>query len=132
MLGFGVITVISSLGQYSNMVQALSEIYQQFVLVDPSLPFTRYPYADFARVIGLTMMTVDAGVLGFTIWWAITRMNKNQRAFWVPVIGWLTSTIVSTILLSVALSHDPAFWPAMVDWANRVAESGLPTPAATP
>jgi hypothetical protein len=126
MLGFAVIQVLGSLSQYSNMVQTLSAVYQQFVAIDPEFDLARYPDAAFATLIGQITMTLDAGILGFTAWWAITRMNANRRAFWVPIVGWLVSTFASVMLLTVALNHDPAFIAELTAFTQRVAENGLP------
>jgi len=131
MIGFAVIQVISSLSQYTNMVQTLSEIYQQFVAIDPAMSFGRYPDAEFAALTGQVMMTLDGAILGFTIWWAVTRMRTNRRAFWVPVLGWLVSTVTSMILVVIALNHDPAFVAELTAFMQRVAESGMPSLAPT-
>ena len=127
MLGFAIIQVISSLSQYTNMVQTLTAVYDQFVALDPRFEIGRYPDSAFAALIGQIMMTLDAGILGFTVWASITRMNSNRRAFWVPVLGWLVSTTTSMILLVIALNHDPAFVAELSSFMQRVAESGMPT-----
>lgn len=131
LLGFGIVTVATSLAQYANLVQTLSELYQQFAAMDASFALTRYTDTEFATLIGQIMMTVDAGLLGFTVWWALARMNANRRAIWVPVVGWLISTTVTTILVLVALYHDPAFAPAFTQWMNHIAQSAAPTVTAT-
>lgn len=126
-IGFAVITVMSSIAQYTNMEQYLSEFYQQFAALQPGFSVSRYPDADLARVIGLSVMTIDAALLGFTVWWSVTRMNANRRAVWVPVVGWLLSTVSSTILVAYAISQDQAFVTELTMWMRRVSESGLPT-----
>ena len=128
-IGFAIIQVLSSLSQYTNMVQVLSEVYLQFEAIDPSISIGRYEDAEFAALIGQIMMTLDGAILGFTIWWALARMRTNRRAFWVPVLGWLVSTVTSVILLAVALNHDPAFVAELMSFMQRVAESGMPTVA---
>ncbi len=127
LLGFGIVTVATSLAQYTNLVQTLSELYQQFGAMDASFTLKRYPDTEFATLIGQIMMTMDAGLLGFTVWWSVSRMNSNRRAIWVPVVGWLMSTVVTTILVTVALSHDPAFGPAIAELVNNIAKSAVPT-----
>ena len=130
-IGFAVITVMSSIAQYTNMEQYLSEFYQQFATLQPGFSVTRYPDADLARVIGLSILTLDAALLGLTVWWSVQRMNANRRAIWVPVVGWLLSTITSTILVAYAMSQDPTFIAELTVWMQRVAESGFPTVAPT-
>lgn len=128
-IGFAVITVMSSIAQYTNMEQFLSEFYQQFATLEPGFSVTRYPDAELARIIGLSILTLDAALLGLTVWWSVQRMNANRRAIWVPVVGWLLSTITSTFLVAYAMSQDPTFIAELTAWMQRVAESGFPAVA---
>ena len=130
-LGFGAITVFSSIGDYTNMEQYLSSVYQQFVDAQQGVTLGRFADPDFARVMGLTMMTADAAIFGFTVWWSVTRMNASRRAIWVPVVGWAIASLVTVLLLAYTLSQDPSFIAEIQAWMQRVAESGLPAIAPT-
>lgn len=131
-LGFGAITVFTSIGDYTNMEQYLSSVYQQFVAAQQGVSLGRYPDPELARVLGLAMMTADAAIFGFTVWWSVTRMNANRRAIFVPVVGWLIASAVSVGFLAYAFSQDPAFIAEIQAWMQRVAESATATPTVAP
>ncbi|MCA5922167.1 DUF6264 family protein [Curtobacterium oceanosedimentum] len=100
LLAFGLVSVVQSLsvGQVASTVRRTLET-QYTELNDPSALSTA------AAVVAISNVVVFALVA----WWSIRRLRAQKRTFWVPLVGAVVATAVSTIAFVVVVMQDPAF-----------------------
>jgi hypothetical protein len=100
LLAFGLVSVVQSLSvsQVASTVRRTLET-QYTALNDPSA------LSGAAAVAAITNVVVFALVA----WWSIRRLRARKRTFWVPLLGAVVATLVSTIAFVVVVTQDPAF-----------------------
>jgi hypothetical protein len=100
LLAFGLVSVVQSLavGQVASTVRRTLET-QYTALHDPSA------LSGAAAVAAITNVVVFALVA----WWSIRRLRARKRTFWVPLVGAVVATAVSTIAFVVVVVQDQAF-----------------------
>ncbi|MBT1676765.1 DUF6264 family protein [Curtobacterium aurantiacum] len=100
LLAFGLVSVVQSLSvsQVASTVRQTLET-QYTALNDPSA------LSGAAAVAAITNVVVFALVA----WWSIRRLRARKRTFWVPLLGAVVATLVSTIAFVVVVTQDPAF-----------------------
>ncbi|ROR30986.1 hypothetical protein EDF63_2418 [Curtobacterium sp. JUb34] len=100
LLAFGLISVVQSLAvtNVASTVRRTLET-QYTALNDPSA-------LSGAAVIGAITNVV---VFALVAWWSIRRLRARKRTFWVPIVGAVVATFVSTIAFVVVVFQDPQF-----------------------
>lgn len=100
LLGVGLWTVMGSFRTGAIASAARRAVEQRYTeLSDPSALST-------AATINLVAAVV---VLVLTAWWSVVRLRAGKRTAWVPLLGGVVSTLISTVVFMVVLMHDPAF-----------------------
>lgn len=100
LLAFGLISVVQSLAvtNVASTVRRTLET-QYTALNDPSA-------LSGAAIIGAITNVV---VFALVAWWSIRRLRARKRTFWVPIVGAVVATFVSTIAFVVVVFQDPQF-----------------------
>ncbi|MBT1669566.1 hypothetical protein KK092_09255 [Curtobacterium flaccumfaciens pv. flaccumfaciens] len=100
LLAFGLVSVVQSLsvGQVASTVRRTLEA-QYTALNDPSALSTAAAVAAITNVV----------VFALVAWWSIRRLRARKRTFWVPLVGAVVATAISTIAFVVVVMQDQAF-----------------------
>ncbi|MFL0359634.1 DUF6264 family protein [Curtobacterium flaccumfaciens] len=100
LLAFGLVSVVQSLsvGQVASTVRRTLEA-QYTALNDPSALSTAAAVAAVTNVV----------VFALVAWWSIRRLRARKRTFWVPLVGAVVATAISTIAFVVVVMQDQAF-----------------------
>ncbi|TSD11308.1 DUF6264 family protein [Curtobacterium sp. KBS0715] len=100
LLAFGLVSVVQSLsvGQVASTVRRTLET-QYTALNDPSALSTAAAIAAITNVV----------VFALVAWWSIRRLRARKRTFWVPLVGAVVATAISTIAFVVVVMQDQAF-----------------------
>lgn len=131
LLAFAVYTVFSGLGDYINPRISMNAVYEEFNKIEPSLELGAYGNVPMATTIGWFAVTIQAVVLGLTIWWSITRMRAKKFAWWVPVLGGVANTLFAFVWLVAACLVDPAFVTAIQEFAATIQNTPAPEGSVT-
>lgn len=100
LLVFGATSVLQQLavGQVASTVaRTLEERYT--ALSDPQ---SLIPAAIVSAVGGIVILVLVA-------WWSIVRLRRGKRAAWVPLLGAVAATALSTAAYLVVVMNDPRF-----------------------
>ncbi|WP_412873846.1 DUF6264 family protein [Curtobacterium poinsettiae] len=100
LLAFGLVSVVQSLsvGDVASTVRRTLET-QYTGLNDPSALSTAAVIAAITNVV----------VFALVAWWSIRRLRARKRTFWVPLVGAVVATAISTIAFVVVVLQDQAF-----------------------
>ena len=100
LLAFGLVSVVQSLsvGKVASTVRRTLEA-QYTALNDPSALSTAAAIAAITNVL----------VFALVAWWSIRRLRARKRTFWVPLVGAVVATAISTIAFVVVVMQDQAF-----------------------
>ncbi|MBO9056178.1 hypothetical protein JYQ29_04175 [Curtobacterium flaccumfaciens pv. flaccumfaciens] len=100
LLAFGLVSVVQSLsvGEVASTVRRTLET-QYTALNDPSALSTAAAIAAITNVV----------VFALVAWWSIRRLRARKRTFWVPLVGAVVATAISTIAFVVVVMQDQAF-----------------------
>lgn len=100
LLAFGLVSVVQSLsvGDVASTVRRTLET-QYTALNDPSALSTAAVIAAITNVV----------VFALVAWWSIRRLRARKRTFWVPLVGAVVATAISTIAFVVVVLQDQAF-----------------------
>ena len=100
LLAFGLVSVVQSLsvGDVASTVRRTLET-QYTALNDPSALSTAAAIAAITNVV----------VFALVAWWSIRRLRARKRTFWVPLVGAVVATAISTIAFVVVVLQDQAF-----------------------
>ncbi|MBT1584881.1 DUF6264 family protein [Curtobacterium flaccumfaciens] len=100
LLAFGLVSVVQSLsvGKVASTVRRTLET-QYTALNDPSALSTAAVVAAITNVV----------VFALVAWWSIRRLRARKRTFWVPLVGAVVATAISTIAFVVVVMQDQAF-----------------------
>lgn len=103
LLTFGLVNVLSSLAGFFNLAATLNQTLQVMGLEGEFTNFSAAriwgPIAAFALIIGYAI----------TVWRAVRRVKAHKAAWWVPLVGFIVTTIVVSLCISVPMFGDPAF-----------------------
>jgi len=109
LLLLGVFDVVTSFATFADLGMALSQVYAQLG-IDGTVS------AALAAPYGLAINISRVGILAITIVVSLLLIARHRRAFWVPLAGFAVAGIVSSVLIIVVMSNDPAYqaWLAQV------------------
>ena len=109
LLAFGLVSVVQSLavGDVASTVRRTLET-QYTALNDPSALSGAAAVGAIANVV----------VFALVAWWSISRLRARKRTFWVPVLGAVVATVVSTVAFVVVVFQDPQFVEFMMRQAG--------------
>lgn len=103
LLAFGLVNVFSSVAGFLNLAGTLNQTLQMMGLEGE---FTNLSAARLWGPIAAVVLVVGYAI---TVWRAVRRVKANKVAWWVPLVGFVLTTIVVSICVSVPMFGDPAF-----------------------
>lgn len=101
LLLIGVYDVVAQWPFYTSLGAGLRQAYELQGLGE----FTSIGLADS---IGSTLNIVRGALLVIAIVWALVRIGRGQRAFWVPLAAGVLAAIIVTVALFAIIFQDPA------------------------
>jgi hypothetical protein len=102
LLGFGLISVLSSTPQYLNFSATLSDAMSQ-------LGYGEFTASDLTQTIGVTIAISQIVLFVITAAIAFLLLRRNRLAFYVPLAGAVAFWVVVVVLMIVAMASDPTF-----------------------
>ncbi|WIE65754.1 DUF6264 family protein [Curtobacterium sp. MCLR17_036] len=109
LLAFGLVSVLQSLAVRDVAATVRRTLETQYTaLTDPS-------GLGVAAVVGALTNLV---VFVLVAWWSVRRLRARRRTFWVPLLGAVVATLVSTIAFVVVVFQDPHFVEFMLRQAG--------------
>ncbi|SIS06775.1 DUF6264 family protein [Microbacterium sp. RURRCA19A] len=107
LLVYGLISVISTITQLLDF-PGYAERAAQILGVDAT-----YTALSTGYVWGAVASVVYA--IGYLLTAALTwrRLRRGRIAFWVPLVGFVATTLVAGVCITIALTADPAFLSAL-------------------
>ena len=103
MLGFGLVSVLSSIPQYLNMSATLTESMRMLGLEGE---FTNYAAA---RTWGIVAVVVLLAGYAATAWLSFRQLKRGRAAWWIPLVGFVVTMSLVSVCISVVMFSDPAF-----------------------
>lgn len=120
-------SVFTGLGDYINPRVSMNAVYDELNTLEPKLGLGAYGNIQAATMIGWVAVTVQAVILGLTVWLSITRMRAKKMAWWVPVLGGILNTLLALVWMTAACLVDPAFVNAIQEFAATVQSTPVPS-----
>lgn len=107
LLVYGLISVISTIVQLLDF-PGYAERAAQILGVDAT-----YTALSTGYVWGAVASVVYAIGYLLTAWLTWRRLRRGRIAFWVPLVGFVATTLVAGVCITIALTADPAFLSAL-------------------
>jgi len=131
LLVVGGISIFSSLGDYLNMTVTLNRLLTELHTQMPEFAAITYTDKGLAQPVGTIIITLEGLIFGLAVWATVRRITAKKLAFWVPIVGYFSSSAVIFGGLAICLANDPAFIDAF--WAaTQALQAGTATPTPTP
>ncbi|AJM77943.1 DUF6264 family protein [Rathayibacter toxicus] len=102
LLGLGVFFAVPTLLDSSSFARALTELYIQQGI-------GHYGSPELARVLGVILALAQSLIVTFAIWISLRRLRAGKRAIVVPVVGIVTTIVLSFVVAAIAILGDPTF-----------------------
>jgi hypothetical protein len=106
LLGFGAVSVTSTLSQYANFSVTLDKVVAQ-------LGHGTYTANGLANSIGIGVNVAQILIFVITAAVSILVIRRGHIGFYIPLIGAVVFVVVFTALMMVALYGDPALWKSV-------------------
>lgn len=103
LLGFGLINVMSSL---AGLLDLPSTMNRTMEILGIEGEFTAFAPA---RTWGTIAAIVLLAGFALTVWLSLRRVKARRVAWWIPLVGFVITTIAVSICISVPMFADPAF-----------------------
>ncbi len=127
LLVVGGISIFSSLGDYLNMPLTLNRLLTELHTQMPEFAEMTYTDTGIAQPVGMIIITLEGLIFGLAVWATIRRLSAKKLAFWVPIVGYLSTSAVIFGGQLICLMSDPAFVDAF--WAaTQALQAGVATP----
>lgn len=107
LLVYGLISVISTIVQLLDF-PGYAERAAQILGVDAT-----YTALSTGYVWGAVASVVYAVGYLLTAWLTWRRLRRGRIAFWVPLVGFVATTLVAGVCITIALTADPPFLSAL-------------------
>lgn len=107
LLVYGLVSVISTIVQLLDF-PGYAERAAQLLGVDATYTALSAGYAWGA----VASVVYGVGYL-ITAWLTWRRLRRGRISFWVPLVGFVGTTLVAGICITIALTADPAFMSAL-------------------
>ncbi len=131
LLVVGGISMFSSLGEYLNMSMTLNRLLADLHGQMPEFAKITYTDQGLAEPVGLAIITLEGLIFGLAVWATVRRITAKKLAFWVPIVGYVSTSAVIFGGQIICLMSDPAFIETL--WAAAQAiQAGTATPGPTP
>jgi hypothetical protein len=106
LLAAGLVNVVGSLGANADPSRAINQSYALF-------GGGTYTVTPQTSVIGIAVNVVNVVVFVLTAWIALELVKRKRVAFWVPIIGAVVATVITSVLVLTLILADPAFQQIM-------------------
>ncbi|HWS51904.1 MAG TPA: DUF6264 family protein [Microbacterium sp.] len=103
LLGFGLVNVLSSIGGLLDLASTMNRTME---ILGIEGEFTALAVA---RTWGVMATIILIAGYGLTVWLSLRRVKARRRAWWVPLAGFVLTTFVVSVCISVPMFADPAF-----------------------
>lgn len=131
LLVVGGISMFSSLGEYLNMSMTLNRLLADLHAQMPEFAKITYTDQGLAEPVGLAIITLEGLIFGLAVWATVRRITAKKLAFWVPIVGYVSTSAVIFGGQLICLMSDPAFIETL--WAaTQALQPGAATPGPTP
>jgi hypothetical protein len=128
LLVVGGVSIFSTLGDYLNMSVTLNRLLNELHLQMPEFAKMTYTDTGIAQPVGMIIITLQGLIFGLAVWATVRRISAKKLAFWVPIVGYFSSSAVIFGGLAICLASDPAFIDAF--WAaTQALQAGTATPS---
>ena len=106
--------VLDTRGQLVDLYTALGDVFAQaFKTTLAPFPSDAFPNTALLAFLGWASVTVEAIVLGLTVWYSLARMRAKKLSWWVPVVGLFGSSMLINITLTAVFFSDAATMTAV-------------------
>jgi hypothetical protein len=106
LLAAGLVNVVGSLGANADPSRAINQSYTLF-------GGGTYTVTPQTSVIGIAVNVVNVVVFVLTAWIALELVKRKRVAFWVPIVGAVVATVITSVLVLTLILADPAFQQIM-------------------
>lgn len=127
LLVVGGVSIFSTLGDYLNMSVTLNRLLNELNLQMPEFAKITYTDTGIAQPVGMIIITLQGLIFGLAVWATVRRISAKKLAFWVPIVGYVSTSAVIFGGQIICLMSDPAFIDAF--WAaTQALQAGMTTP----
>lgn len=102
LLALGLVYVLGGIPSYLELTQTLDQAYAQWGI-------GTYTPTNLTTGIGIVIMVTQILIWLATAFLAFRRLRQSRTSWWIPLVGAILAMIVSTVLIAILLSSDPAF-----------------------
>ncbi|MDO4091958.1 DUF6264 family protein, partial [Clavibacter michiganensis] len=106
LLAAGLVNVAGSIGANADPSQAINQSYALF-------GGGTYEVTPQTSVIGIAVNVVNIVVFVLAAWISLELVKRKRLAFWVPIVGAVVATVITSVLVLTLIVQDPAFQQIM-------------------
>ncbi|MBF4625375.1 DUF6264 family protein [Clavibacter sp. VKM Ac-2872] len=106
LLAAGLVNVAGSIGANADPSQAINQSYALF-------GGGTYQVTPQTSVIGIAVNVVNIVVFVLAAWISLELVKRRRMAFWVPIVGAVVATVITSVLVLTLIVQDPAFQQIM-------------------
>ncbi|UKF79802.1 DUF6264 family protein [Clavibacter californiensis] len=106
LLAAGLVNVAGSIGANADPSQAINQSYALF-------GGGTYEVTPQTSVIGIAVNVVNIVVFVLAAWISLELVKRKRLAFWVPIVGAVVATVITSVLVLTLIIQDPAFQQIM-------------------
>ncbi|OUE17921.1 hypothetical protein BFL34_02967 [Clavibacter michiganensis] len=106
LLAAGLVNVVGSIGANADPSRAINQSYALF-------GGGTYEVTPQTSVIGIAVNVVNIVVFVLAAWISLELVKRKRVAFWVPIVGAIVATVITSVLVLTLIVQDPAFQQIM-------------------
>jgi hypothetical protein len=106
LLAAGLVNVVGSIGANADPSRAINQSYALF-------GGGTYEVTPQTSVIGIAVNVVNVVVFVLAAWISLELVKRKRVAFWVPIVGAVVATVITSVLVLTLIVQDPAFQQIM-------------------
>jgi hypothetical protein len=106
LLAAGLVNVVGSIGANADPSRAINQSYALF-------GGGTYEVTPQTSVIGIAVNVVNIVVFVLAAWISLELVKRKRVAFWVPIVGAIVATVITSVLVLTLIVADPAFQQIM-------------------
>lgn len=107
LLAYGLVSVVSTIVQLQDF-PGYAERAAQILGVDAT-----YTALSAGYVWGAAASVIYGVGYVLTAWLTWRRLRRGRIAFWIPLVGFVATTLLAGVCVTIALTADPAFLSAL-------------------
>ena len=106
LLAAGLVNVAGSISANADPSQAINQSYALF-------GGGTYEVTPQTSVIGIAVNVVNIVVFVLAAWISLELVKRRRMAFWVPIVGAIVATVITSVLVLTLIVADPTFQQIM-------------------